>query len=81
VFSQLANKWAQSVEGVHGERSGISTDNVRKLWMWNNRKMKFATFIHNDDVKCFHVPIQGTHKTYSDGCRINFKDHALIKRW
>jgi hypothetical protein len=42
--------------------------------------MKSATFIHNDDVKCFHVAIQGTHKLVVMGC-INFKDHALIKRW
>jgi hypothetical protein len=42
--------------------------------------MKFATFIHNDDVKCFHVAVQGTHKLVVMG-RINYKDHALIKRW
>jgi len=36
-------------------------------------------FIHNDDVKCFHVVVQGTHKLVMMG-RINFKDHALIKR-
>jgi hypothetical protein len=42
--------------------------------------MKSATFIHNDDVKCFHMVIQGTHKLVLMGC-INFKDHALIKRW
>jgi hypothetical protein len=41
--------------------------------------MKFAMFIHNDDVKCFHMAIQGSQKTCSMGC-INFKDHALIKR-
>jgi hypothetical protein len=38
------------------------------------------TFTHNDDVKCFHVAIQGTHKLVVMGC-INFKDHVLIKRW
>jgi hypothetical protein len=41
--------------------------------------MKFTLFIHNDDVKCFHVVVQGTHKLVMMG-RINFKDHALIKR-
>jgi hypothetical protein len=41
--------------------------------------MKFATFIHNDDVKCFHMAVQGTNKLVLMG-RINFKDHALIKR-
>jgi hypothetical protein len=41
--------------------------------------MKYVMFIHNDDVKCFHVAIQGTHKLVVMGC-INFKDHALIKR-
>ncbi len=41
--------------------------------------MKSMTFIHNDDVKCFHVVIQGTHKPVVMGC-INFEDHALIKR-
>ncbi len=47
--------------------------------MCNNRKMKSTMFIHNDDVKCFHVVIQGTHKLIVMG-RINFKDHVLIKR-
>ncbi len=47
--------------------------------MWNNRKMKFATFIHNDDAKCFHVVVEGTHKLVPMG-RINFEDHVLIKR-
>jgi hypothetical protein len=46
--------------------------------MCNNQKMKFATFIHNDDDKCFHVVVQGTHKVVVMG-RINFEDHALIK--
>ncbi len=40
-----------------------------------------VTFIHNDDAKCFHVAVQGTHKLVVMG-HINFKDHALIKiRW
>jgi hypothetical protein len=47
--------------------------------MWNNWKMKFVAFIHNDDAKCFHVVIQGTHKLVVMGY-INFEDHALIKR-
>ncbi len=42
--------------------------------------MNFAMFTHNDDVKCFHVIVQGTHKLVVMG-HINFKDHALIKRW
>ncbi len=42
--------------------------------------MKYATFIHNDDMKCFHVVIQRTHKLIMLG-RINFEDHVLIKRW
>jgi hypothetical protein len=30
--------------------------------MWINWKMKFEVFIHNDDIMCFHVAIQGmTH--------------------
>jgi hypothetical protein len=41
--------------------------------------MKYAMFIHNDDVKCFHMATQGTHKLVVMGY-INFKDHALIKR-
>ncbi len=47
--------------------------------MWSNQKMKSTTFIHNDDVKCFHVVVQGIHKLVVMG-HINFKDHALIKR-
>ncbi len=47
--------------------------------MWSNQKMKSVTFIHNHDHKCFHMAIQGTHKLVVMG-RINFKDHALIKR-
>jgi hypothetical protein len=46
--------------------------------MWINRMMKFVIFIHNDDVKCFHVVVQGTHKFVVMG-HINFEDHALIK--
>jgi len=45
--------------------------------MWNNKKMKYVTFIHNDDAKCFHVAIQGT-QTLMMGS-VNFKDHVLIK--
>jgi hypothetical protein len=47
--------------------------------MWSNQKMKSIMFIHNDDVKCFHVEVQGTHRLVVMGC-INFEDHALIKR-
>jgi len=42
--------------------------------------MTFATSIHNDGVKCFHVVAQETHKLVVMG-RINFKNHTLIKRW
>jgi hypothetical protein len=42
--------------------------------------MKSATFIHNDDVKCLHMVVQGTDKLVVMG-HINFEDHALIKRW
>jgi hypothetical protein len=37
--------------------------------------MKYVASIHNDDTKCFHMAIQGTHKLVVMG-RINFKDHA-----
>jgi len=37
------------------------------------------TSIHNDDVKCFHVVVQETHKLVVMG-HINLKDHMLIKR-
>ncbi len=47
--------------------------------MWSNWKMKFMTFNHNDDVKCFHVVVQGTHKLVVMG-RTNFKDDVFIKR-
>jgi hypothetical protein len=47
--------------------------------MWSNQKMKFSTFSHNDDVKCFHVVVQETHKLVMMGC-INFEDHTLTKR-
>ncbi len=42
--------------------------------------MKYATFIHNDDVKCFHIVLQRTHILVMMGC-INFEDHVLIKIW
>ncbi len=42
--------------------------------------MKFVMLICNDDVKCFHVTVQWTHKLVVMGC-INFEDHVLIKRW
>jgi hypothetical protein len=41
--------------------------------MWNNRKIKYEASIHNDDVKCFHVVVQGTQKVVMMG-RINFED-------
>jgi hypothetical protein len=39
--------------------------------------MKFMTFIHNDDAKCFHVLVQRTHKLVEMG-DINFEDHVLF---
>jgi hypothetical protein len=48
--------------------------------MWSNQKMKSATFIHNDDAKCFHVVVQVTRKLVMMGF-INFKHHVLIERW
>jgi hypothetical protein len=42
--------------------------------------MRFEAFIHNDDVTCFYVVVQGTQKVVVMGCH-NFKDEALIKRW
>ncbi len=48
--------------------------------MWNNQKMKSKVFIHNDDVKCFHVAIQGTQKMVVMG-RNNVEDEVLIKIW
>ncbi len=47
--------------------------------MWSNWNIKSATFIHNDDTKCFHVVVQGTHKLIVMG-HINFEDHVLIKK-
>jgi hypothetical protein len=61
-----------------GEQSGVNTNNVKRSHMWSNQKMKSAMFIHNDDVKCFHVAVQGIHKLVVMG-HINFKDHVLIK--
>jgi hypothetical protein len=66
-------------KGVHGKQNGANIDNVGRLQMWSNQKMKFATFIHDENVKCFHMVIQGTHKLVVMGYT-NFKDHVLIKR-
>jgi hypothetical protein len=49
--------------------------NVGRLRMWSNWKMKSVALIHNDDVKCFHMVVQGTHKIVVMSC-IN----ALIKK-
>ncbi len=38
--------------------------------------MKSMVFIHNDDAKCFHVVVQGTHKLITMGHK--FKDE---KKW
>jgi hypothetical protein len=79
VFSQSINKWAQLAKGVQGEQSGVNTKNVGRLRMWSNQKTKSVTFIHNDDVKCFHMVVQGTRKLVMMD-HINIKDHALIER-
>ncbi len=42
--------------------------------------MRSKAFIHNDDMMCFHVVVQGTQKVVVMGHH-NFKDEALIKRW
>jgi hypothetical protein len=42
--------------------------------------MKSTTYVDNDDAKCLHMAIQGTHKLVVMGC-INFQNHALVKRW
>ncbi len=42
--------------------------------------MRSQVFIHNDEVTCFHVVVQGTQKMVVMGHH-NFKDEALIKRW
>jgi hypothetical protein len=42
--------------------------------------MESKVFIIDENVKCLHVIIQGTHKMVMTS-RINFEDHALIKRW
>jgi hypothetical protein len=44
--------------------------------MQNNQNMRFEVFIHNDDVLCFHVDVQGTQKIVMIG-RHNSKDEAL----
>jgi hypothetical protein len=41
--------------------------------------MEFEALFFNDEVKCLHVVVQGTHKLVVMG-HINYKDHALIKK-
>jgi hypothetical protein len=41
--------------------------------------MIVEAFIHNDEVTCFHVAIQGTQKVIMMGHH-NFKDSELSKR-
>jgi hypothetical protein len=78
-LTRLVNKWTQLAEDVYSEWGGLNIVSVGRLGMWTYRKMKFEAFIHNDDVKCFHLVIQGAHKMVMMGC-INFEDQALIKR-
>jgi len=47
--------------------------------MWTNQNMESKALISNDEVKCLHMAIQGTHKLVVTS-HINCKDHALIKR-
>jgi hypothetical protein len=47
--------------------------------MHNSQKMRFGAFVHNDEVTCFHVVVQGTQQMVVMGLH-NFKDDALIKR-
>jgi len=43
--------------------------------------MKFEAFIHNDEVTCFHVVVQGLQKVIVMD-RHDFKGEALIfKKW
>jgi hypothetical protein len=39
--------------------------------------MESEALIFNDETKCLHVAIQGTHKFRMMAC-INYKDQALI---
>jgi hypothetical protein len=41
--------------------------------------MKFKALIHNDEVTCFQIVVQGTQKMVVMGYH-NFKDEALIKK-
>jgi hypothetical protein len=47
--------------------------------MQNSQQMRSKTFIHNDDMMCFNMAIQGTQKVLVMGHH-NFKDELLIKR-
>jgi hypothetical protein len=79
-LTQSTHKWAQLIEGVHGEQGGVNVTNVGRTWMWSNQKMRCTALIHNDDARGFHMAVRGTHKLVTRG-HINFEDHALIKRW
>jgi hypothetical protein len=41
--------------------------------------MEFEVLIFNDEMKCLHMVVQGTHKFIMMG-HINCKVHVLIKR-
>jgi hypothetical protein len=47
--------------------------------MQSNQKRRFEVFIHNDEVTCFHMALQGTQKMIVMG-HCNFKDEVLIER-
>jgi hypothetical protein len=59
------------------KENDVESIQLKGLWMQNNWKMKSKSFIHNDDVKCFH---KGHKKVIMMGCNY-FEDEALIKRW
>jgi hypothetical protein len=42
--------------------------------------MEFEALIFNDERKCLHMVVQGTHK-FIVISHINYKDRSLIKRW
>jgi hypothetical protein len=79
VLPQSANELTYLAKAIHGEQNGIYIINVGRLGMENNQKLKFEVFIHNDDMKCFHMVVQRTQKMVVMGY-INFKDETLIKR-
>ncbi len=79
VSTQSIDVLAQLLKGIHGEQHGISIVNLGGLWMQNIQRMRSEAFIHNDDVRCFHVVIKKTQKMVMMGHH-NFEDKVIIKR-